>query len=59
MTITGTRGAPVPSANGTVLLAYNTQAGLRIDPTAFGAGGTAGLNDINGVVVVGQHRTAT
>ena len=54
VTITGTRGAPVPSANGTVLLAYNTLAGLRVNPTSFGAGGTAGLNDINGVVAWGN-----
>ena len=53
MTITGTPGSPVPSANGTVL-AFNTQAGLRIGPTAFGSGGTAGLNDVNGVVAWGN-----
>ena len=54
VTITGTRGAPVPSANGTVLLAFNSQAGLRVDPTPFGSGGTAGLNDVNGVVSWGN-----
>src|SRR5205085_6092608 len=54
VTITGTPGSPVPSANGTVLLAFNTQAGLRIGPTAFGAAGTAGLNDVNGVVAWGN-----
>jgi len=54
VTITATLGSPVPSANGTVLLAYNTLAGLRVGPNAFGAGGTAGLNDINGVVSWGN-----
>ena len=54
MTITGTRGNPVPSANGTVLLAFNTAAGLRITPAAFGSGGTDGLNDINGLVAWGN-----
>jgi hypothetical protein len=54
VTISGTRGAPVPSANGTVLLAYNSLAGLRIGPTAFGSGGLAGMNDVNGVVAWGN-----
>jgi hypothetical protein len=52
VTIVGTPGAPVPSANGTVLTSFNSNEGIFIQQTA-GAANRA-LNDISGLVAWGN-----
>jgi hypothetical protein len=50
--VVGTPGAPVPSANGTVLSTFNTNEGIFIQQTAMNAGRP--LNDIDGLVAWGN-----
>jgi len=51
VSITGSPGAPLPSNNGTVLVDFNSAAGIRLEQTVGGAGA---LNNIDGVVAWGN-----
>jgi len=53
VSVVGTPGAPVPSANGTVLTTFNSNEGIFIQQTA-GGGAARALSDINGLVSWGN-----
>jgi hypothetical protein len=52
VSVVGTPGTPVPSANGTVLTTFNTLEGIFIQQTAMAA--NRALSDINGLVAWGN-----